>query len=57
MLGPDGQAAQAPQCPRCFSPMRRTGGLPKTTNLPGVTSYRCEPCNETAVVEDREVRR
>ena len=32
-------------------------GLAETTNLPGVTSYRCEPCNETAVVEDREVRR
>ena len=34
--------------------MRLAGEMPRTTNLPGVYSYRCEACNEIAVFDDRQ---
>jgi hypothetical protein len=54
MVHPDNQASLPPKCPRCFRPMLLSGTLPKTTNLPGVYSYRCDPCRENAVFDDRQ---
>jgi hypothetical protein len=34
--------------------MPLVGTLPKTANLPGVYSYRCDPCREIAVFDDRQ---
>ena len=50
----DAREGAYPLCPSCARPMRAAGGLPRTTNLPGVYGYRCERCNEAAVLEDRE---
>ncbi|MBX9840496.1 MAG: hypothetical protein K2Z80_01680 [Xanthobacteraceae bacterium] len=46
-----------PKCPRCGRPMRLIGGMPQTTNLPRLDSYRCEACNEVCVLEDRSAGR
>jgi hypothetical protein len=54
MVDPDKQASLSPKCPRCFRPMPLVGTLPKTANLPGVYSYRCDPCREIAVFDDRQ---
>jgi len=54
MIEPDTQGSSNPKCRRCLRPMRLAGAMPRTTNLPGVYSYRCEACNEIAVLDDRQ---
>ena len=57
MVAPENQGLHNPQCPRCARPMRLIGGMPQTTNLPRLDSYRCEACNEVCVLEDRRAHK
>ncbi len=54
MIEPDNQGSSNPKCRRCLRPMRLAGEMPRTTNLPGVYTYRCDPCDEIAVLDDRQ---
>jgi hypothetical protein len=53
-IEPHHQASSNPNCRRCSRPMRLAGAMPRTTNLPGVYTYRCDPCDEIAVFDDRQ---
>jgi hypothetical protein len=57
MVEPENGELQSPQCRKCARPMRLIGGMPQTTNLPRLDSYRCEECNEVCVLEHRTARR
>jgi len=53
MVTPEKDGMQNPECPKCRRPMRLIGGMPRTTNLPRLDSYRCEACNDVCVLEDK----
>ena len=53
MATPAKDGMRIPDCAKCRRPMRLIGGMPGTTNLPRLDSYRCEVCNDVCVLEER----